>query len=114
MSKARAVALRRELSLHERGRGRRYPHALRDRVAAFAEARRVDGASWAEIGAELGLRLETVRRWCAHNEVPASCAILPVEIVAEARTVLTVVAPSGLRVEGVTLAEVVALLQALR
>jgi hypothetical protein len=115
MAEARATSLRLALSSHERGRGNRYPSPLRARVVAFAQARRGEGATWVQIAAELGLELETVRRWCLKsNDAVAAPAILPVEIVADsgAAAGLSIVSPSGVRVEGVTLAEVIAVLRA--
>jgi len=115
MSEAQALSLRRALASHPRSRGRRYPRALRGRVVAYARARRDQGASWARIASELGLQFETVRRWCigADAIVVASPTILPVEIVADSPTSLVVVARTGVRVEGVTLADAIALLRAL-
>ena len=66
---------------------------------------------------ELGLRIETLRRWCVGREPDASPSrvvkLRPVEVVAESATrELSVVSRSGLRVEGLTLEDVVALLRA--
>ena len=114
MSEAQAFSLRRALSSHEGRRGRRYPRVLRERVVAYGQVRRAEHASWALIASELGLQFETVRRWCLDaNAVVASRAILPVEIVADVRPSLAVVAPSGVRIEGVTLADAIAVLRAL-
>ena len=57
--------LRRALAEMTRGRGRRYPAELRQRVGAAAVARRRDGVSWQMIGGELGIPHETVRRLAA-------------------------------------------------
>jgi hypothetical protein len=114
MSEAQASSLRRALSSHTGGRGRRYPRVLRERIVAYAQVRRAESASWARIAAELELQYETVRRWCLDaNAVVASRAILPVEVVGDLRASLAVVAPSGLRIEGVTLADAIAVLRAL-
>lgn len=65
------------------------------------------------IASELGLQLETVRRWCLRSDaVESATAILPVEIVDEARGSLSIVSPSGVRGEGAALAEVIAVLRA--
>jgi hypothetical protein len=114
MSDAEASLLRRALSSHAGGRGRRYPRVLRERIVAYAQVRRSESASWARIAAELRLQLETVRRWCLDAKaVVASRAILPVEVVADERPSLTVVAPSGVRIEGVTRADAIAVLREL-
>lgn len=60
-----AAELRAEVAKLERGyRGHRYPTSLRRRIVALATARRPSGASWRKIGAEVGIRAETLRRWC--------------------------------------------------
>ena len=61
---------------------------------------------------------ETVRRWNARSaRATAVSALVPVEIIAEeparSRT-LTVVAPGGYRVEGLSVEEAAALLRVLR
>jgi hypothetical protein len=54
------------------------------------------------------------RRWCLDaNAVVASRAILPVEVVVDVRPSLTVVSPSGVRIESITLADAIAVLRAL-
>ena len=64
--------LRRELTHIERGRGRRYPAALRDRVARWTLAHRSGGASWQDIAAELEIAVETLKRWTAIGDVAIS------------------------------------------
>ena len=110
MSNARVADLRRALSSHVGGRGRRYATALRARAIGFAEQRRAEGRSWSEVAAEVGLRVETVRRWC----VERGPQMRAVEVVAErAEHGVTLVTAAGLRVEGLSVEEVVAVLRAL-
>lgn len=110
--------LRQELAAQERGRGKRYDAELRERVVRHAEQRRREGRSWMAIAAELGARFETVRRWCA-SERPkpqTALAVRPVQIVDTPRAsegALAIVTPRGLRVEGLALEHVVALVRAL-
>jgi hypothetical protein len=108
-----ARRLRQELAAQERGRGKRYERALRDRIVAFAERRRREGRSWAAIAAELGARFETIRRWCrGRSDRTTSLALRPVAVVADAaQEGIAVVSRSGLRVEGATLDEVIAILR---
>jgi len=110
-----ARRLRQELAAQERGRGKRYDRALRERIVAFAEQRRAEGRSWAAIARELGARFETVRRWCEGRRPAQSTALAlrPVEVVAERTAAsLAVVSRGGLRVEGATLDEVIAIVRA--
>src|SRR5262245_23930687 len=74
--------LHRELSHIERGRGRRYPGALRDRVARWTRARRGGGASWQDIAAELEIAVETIKRWTTIGDA-TEIALVPVEVITE-------------------------------
>ncbi len=116
MTTPEGTRLRRALRAHTSGRGKRYNVALKSRVVAFARDQRGQRRSWAKIATELDLRFETLRRWCATSSPrsPSGRAMRRVEIVPEpAARSLTLVSPSGVRVEGVTVDEAVALLRAL-
>lgn len=64
-----AAKLRAEVAeLERRYRGHRYPTDLRRRIVALAGTRRRSGASWGRIGAEVGIRAETLRRWCIADD----------------------------------------------
>ena len=107
-----AAVLRRELSRVEKGRGKRYPRDLRERVVAWARGRQEAGASWESIKRELGQKFDTVRRWCA--AVAKSRALVPVRVVAtRSQRTVSVVSPSGYRVDGLALSEAAALLREL-
>src|SRR5258708_34796190 len=106
----RASSLRRALSSHEPARGKRYPRALQSRIIEYARSRRAQGTSWKRIASELGLRSESIRRWCVRAERSTAIgAMRPVEIApADGAPALAVVSPRGLRIRGVTLAVPVA------
>ena len=107
--------LKRKIGRLDRGRGRRYPTELRDRIARYVAVRREFGLSWDSLSAELGIPSETMRRWLHSSEAADAPALVPVEVVdsaAEPRTV-AVVSPSGWRLEGLDVAEAVAVLKAL-
>ncbi len=111
--------LRRHLSQITRGRGRRYPAVVRQRIQAWVAAQLEGGARWDEVSRELGIPVATLQRWTTPRPAPG-VALRPVDIVDAldastgrvART-LTIVAPSGLRIEGVTVADAIALLRGL-
>jgi transposase-like protein len=114
-------ALRRELATHERGPGKRYPAELKARLAEYARRRRAAGANFARISEDLGVSYDTVCRWCTSREAEQGSALaararslVPVEIVAEGRSPIAIVSPSGFRLEGLDLAEAVAALRELR
>jgi transposase len=113
--------LRRALTARERGQGRKLPSAVRAQAAAWADHRRAAGASLSEVAEELGVVSETVRRWTGKlAQETAETALVPVEIVSDEPThnarsrSLTVIAPGGYRVEGLTVEEAATLLRVLR
>ena len=75
-------------------------------------ARRAAGAGWSEVAYELGVSAVTLKRWLAARSVPTDQATLRPVVVSDASApqTLTLVAPSGLRIEGVSLADVIAIL----
>lgn len=104
--------LRRELACVERGRGRRYPAALRDRIARWTRARRADGASWLALAAELEIAVETLKRWTT-TDATIETALVPVEVVAElprdgdGDREFRLVMRTGHRIEGLRIADVI-------
>jgi hypothetical protein len=107
--------LRRQLDAIPRGRGRRFPAPLRERLVAWVTARRVRGDWWCELARELGIPAGTLQRWATPR--PACqrvMALRPVDVVGEpASRTVTLVSPSGLRVEGVMIADVITILRGL-
>jgi transposase len=105
--------LRRALSGHRPARGKLYAPKIQSGVVEFAHGRRADGASWKQIAGELGMRFETVRRWCARE--PSRPALRPVQVVdaAPPGRGVAVVSPSGHRIEGLSLEDAIAVLRAL-
>lgn len=106
--------LRRRLDTIPRGRGRRFPAALRERIVAWTAERRACGEGWCELSRELGIPAGTLKRWTTpFLEGPLS--LRPVDVINDAppgRTV-TIVAPSGLRIVGVTIADTITILRGL-
>src|SRR6188474_185282 len=104
--------LRRELTHIERGRGRRYPAALRDRIARWTRRRRGGGASWQDVAAELKIAVETIKRWTTIGNA-AEAALVPVEVITEMPRLgdddreFRVVTRAGHLIEGLRLADVI-------
>ncbi len=117
MARSEAAVLRRVLAGLERGRGKRVPAALKQRVARYARARHAAGVGYRELGEQLGLSPETTRRWCAaadrgRKRASAKRGLVAVELVpGHGRAVL--VSPGGYRVEGLDLQQLATLLRAL-
>ena len=98
--------------LGNRGRGKRYPKELRALAIAWARVRREEGVTWRRVAERIGLRTETVRRWCASEAEPrATPGLVPVEVVATDR--VAVVSPTGWRLEGLSVADAARLVRSL-
>ena len=116
-----AESLRRELDEEGRGAGRWYSPELRERVGAWARRRHGAGVAYEELGIEVGLARDTVRRWATESEKTTPAArhstprMLPVRVavVEQQQRTVVVVSPAGFRIEGLTLAEAAAMLRAL-
>lgn len=71
------------------------------------------------IATELGACVETVRRWCGGDAPVTARPLRRLQVVADAvvdvraPAALAIVTPGGLRIEGVAIDEVVALMRAL-
>lgn len=104
-----------------RGPGRRVPRLLRERVVAAIRRRREDGTSVAKLAVALGLSVETLRRWLdTAVEGPSSTGHprpMPVALIggaAQRPGALSLVTPSGFRVEGLSVETAAELLARLR
>jgi hypothetical protein len=99
MARREAEKLRRELDSVVGRQGRCFSWDLKDRAARWLSARRAEGASVAELAAELGLAEGTVLRWSARSAQPQPRALVPVTVVSDGAIErrLSVVSPSGFR-----------------
>ena len=94
----------------------RVPREVREEVCRYAARRRGQGAPWAVIARETGLDVRKLQRWQSRTRRSASVPVLrPVEVLPAAEPVaaLTVVVPSGVRVEGLGLEQAAQLLRLL-
>ncbi len=94
----------------------RVPREVRDEVCRYAVRRRKAGAAWAVIARETGLDLRKLQRWNTRARPSAAVPVLrPVEVLpqTEPREALTVIAPSGIRVEGLAVEQAARLLHLL-
>lgn len=97
-----------------KARSTKHDVAFIEQARRFAEQQRREGRTWGELGTELGVRGETLRRWCVGRNRVAG-AMRAIEIVAPESTTaaVSVVSPSGLRVEGLSVQDVIVLLRSL-
>ncbi len=94
----------------------RIPREVRDEVCRYAARRRRKGAAWAVIARETGLEVCKLQRWSARARPAASVPVLrPVEVVQEPASSqdLALIAPGGVRVEGLGVQEAAQLLRLL-
>jgi hypothetical protein len=109
--------LQRAIRKHQSAGPLRYPRELQAEIVAAVESRRADGHSWDVLTAELAIPYQTLRRWTAKANpkprVDGPVAMRPVEVVERGSGSLVLVAPSGIRVEGASVEEIVALIRAL-
>lgn len=115
MSRMDPRELRRELSEHEGGVGRRYPAALKQQATEYASERHAAGARFITIAQELGIPTSTLVRWCDGTTTqPSATALVPVEVISPSSSSITLVSPSGFRLEGLELDDAIAAMRALR
>jgi len=107
--------LQRALAAHRRDGGLRYPPALRAQISAWVAAQRAGGAWWCDVARLIGIPESTLVRWSTVSGVGAApIALRPVVVVdAPALGTVTLVAPSGLRIEGVSVDAAIAILRGL-
>lgn len=102
---------RRVARLSTRGRGKRFPAVLRERISAWVRTRRDRGDWWCELAREVGVPAATLKRWAAPR---ADCVVemRPVDVIdAPPVGTVTLVSPTGLRIEGVAIADAIAILR---
>lgn len=111
--------LREALERAERsGAGRPYPEPLRRAADAYRREREREGASVRRVAAELGVSGASLARWGRGREEPAG-EFRAIEIVAELAepvspvSAVVVHGPRGLRIEGLSLQELAALIERL-
>ena len=121
-SEALREARRALQGLGARGRTARVPPRVRRAVLAYVDAARDEGQAWWGIAEALGLSESALRRWRADDDGRDGVALLPVEVIADEAPVvaawptrgiggaLTLVSPSGYRVEGLGVEQLAALL----
>jgi hypothetical protein len=118
--RGRAIAAMK--SLGRRGRTSRVPMPVREHVLAYVAAARQGGRPWRDIAGELDLSATVLQRWqnaTANRVVVKSPALMLPVVVRDTRTVrrdhefVTLVTPSGLRVEGLAIAQAAELVRLL-
>ena len=93
-----------------RGKTTRIPGDVRECVVEYVKFARAKRVRWSAISAELGLSRTAMQRWLRADAMPTG-RLRRVRVAKEAtRHSLSLVAPSGHRIEGLTLEEAAGLL----
>jgi hypothetical protein len=89
----------------------RYPVKLRARITAWVAARRERGEWWTDISAALGVPAQTLVRWAEASAAIATDMKAVDVIDAPPIGTVTLVTPTGLRIEGVSVDAAIAILR---
>jgi hypothetical protein len=106
-------------SLGRRGRTQRIPTAVRERVVAYARVARDRGVSWRSIARSVGLSTSGVQRFAHARRSPPQGSLVPIVVQAPmeeslpAGAGLSLLAPTGHRLERLSLEQALVLLRAL-
>jgi transposase-like protein len=98
----------------------KFSSELKAAVVEYCEPLRSEGASWAKLASELGLHESQVQEWCQGRERESRGKLRAVRMVEEAFAApsnsvpLSLQLPGGATVVGLSIADVAALLKALR
>jgi len=122
--RSRLAKLRREIQRYQRPdrpRAARYPRALRREIGRLAHQAHASGTSFASIARTLGVAPTLVlRSRPGDDRVTRNTAgavrpviVTPVEAPPPARAAAVITLPSGLRIEGLNVREIAALVRAL-
>ncbi len=99
--------LMRSLDRLEQGVGRRYPPDVRRQVVAWVACERAAGRCWGALSDELGIPVSTLVRWSSR---PRALPVVVETPRSPSASMVSMVSPSGWRIEGVTLEQALALL----
>jgi len=109
----REAQLRRRVARLKRGRpGFRFSASLRGAITAWVVKQRERGEWWCELSRTIGVPAETLKRWATPRR--EATAVLPVHVIdAPPAGTVTLVSPTGLRIENVAISDAIAILQGL-
>lgn len=94
-------------------RKQRYSPDLKARIIAYVEARRAAGDSQSMVSEAVGVKWTTLRRWVSKRPTTTLVPVRVKQASAPGSAKLSLVAPSGYRLEGLDTREAVALFRAL-
>lgn len=113
MQDREAKDLRRRVARLKRDRpGFRFSASLRTEITAWVVKQRERGEWWCELSRAIDVPAETLKRWATPRR--DAVAMLPVHVIDLPPVgTVTLVSPTGLRIEGVAISDAIAILQGL-
>jgi hypothetical protein len=113
-----ATRLRNEITRHTNEHGRKFSPEMRSSILGWVERARQEGLSVVEAGRRIGIPSPQLHGWLtASRRLRKNLALVPVEV-AKPRSVNTaqvsLVAPSGFRIEGLTIEQALEALRVLQ
>lgn len=109
-----ANKLRVDLVRLGRAQGRRYPPGMKESILKFVDAAREAGVTVTDCCRRLGLSPKQLSNWRAEQRASEPKALVPVNVVGDAPwATLSIVAPNGYRIDGVTTEQAIELMRAL-
>jgi transposase len=95
---------------------KRVPEALQELVVRYVDQQQAAGVSMKAVGDELGMSHHTLSYWRARRSRPKATSPAGVKLVEPKRAeqVMVVHAPSGLRIEGLSMSQLAELIARLR
>lgn len=94
--------------------GRRYPPGMKQLILAFVERAKDAGMSVSDCCRRLGLSAKQLSMWRGELRAAEPKALVPVRVVDEAPwSTLSVVAPNGYRIEGLSTAQAIEVMREL-
>jgi hypothetical protein len=113
MQDREAKDLRRRVARLNRDRpGFRFSAALRSEITTWVAKQRQRGEWWCELARAIDVPAQTLKRWATPRR--DAVAMLPVHVIdAPPPGTVTLVSPTGVRIEGVAISDAIAILQGL-
>ena len=88
----------------------RVPAGLRAEVTAYAQSAQRDGQSYTAVARGLGIKVQTLMRWC---RVPSQPRFSKVLVSRPSNKTLTMHGPGGTRIEGLSVEQIATLMKTL-
>lgn len=114
-----ATRLRNEITRHTNEHGRKFSPEMRSSILVWVERARQEGLTVVEAGRRIGIPSPQLHGWItASRRLRKNLALVPIEVAkprsATSNAHVSLVAPSGFRIEGLTIEQAVEALRVLQ